>query len=144
MNESTQSAIAAACGGLPGGCRHAPATEEQLLEFERNFGAIPDDYRWFLKACGGGVCGSEWIDGIEALPETHRKFQEESALGGWTMLGVFVIGRDASGNPFGIEASTGRILVEDHDFGGIHEKSASFEKLLLKGFDLTSSEAAGR
>ena len=48
------------------------------------------------------------------------------------MKGVFVIGWDGSGNPFGIEEATGRILVEDHNFGGIHELASSLAHFILK------------
>jgi hypothetical protein len=49
------------------------------------------------------------------------------------MDGVFVIGWDGAGNPFGIETATGKILVEDHNFGGIHEMASSFEAFLERG-----------
>lgn len=52
---------------------------------------------------------------------------------GWSMQGVVIIGWDGFGNPFGIEASSGRILVEDHNFGGIHEMADSLLALLSKG-----------
>ena len=105
-----------------------------MAEFEREYGPVPDDVRWFLTACGGGTVGSEWVDGITELLDTHRKFRDECALkDGWTMRGVFVIGWDGSGNPFGIEASTGKVLAEDHTFGGIHEVAESFESFLKSG-----------
>jgi hypothetical protein len=102
-----------------------------VTAFESDFEPIPDDYRWFLPECGGGTVGSEWVNGIAELPDTHRKFRAESAReNGWSMRGVFVIGWDGSGNPFGIETSTGKILVEDHDFGGVHEMAESFGAFL--------------
>lgn len=114
--------------------RHPPATDEQIGQFEREFGPIPADFRWFLQACGGGVVGSEWVDNIHQLIATHAKFRAESLPeDGWSMKEVFIIGWDGGGNPFGIDASTGKVLVEDHAFGGIHEMAPSFEQLLLQG-----------
>lgn len=111
--------------------RHPPASEPQLAAFEARFGRIPPVFRWFLETCGGGVIGSDWVDGIEQLTLTHEKFRAESARAtGWRMTDVFVIGWDGAGNPFGIDLNTGRLLVEDHHFGGIHEVAPSFEAFL--------------
>ena len=134
MNESKCKLFVAAFSALPDGCKYDAATEAELEGFESTFGTIPDDFRWFLIHCGGGTVGREWVDGIDELPNTHRKFIEESkSAHGWTMDGVFVIGWDGAGNPFGIEKVTGRILVEDHNFGRIYEMSPSFEALLERG-----------
>jgi hypothetical protein len=84
--------------------------------------------------CGGGTVGSEWVDGIKELDRTHEKFLEESTgPNGWTMTEVFVIGWDGSGNPFGIHRESGRILVEDHNCGGVHELAPSLAVFLLEG-----------
>jgi hypothetical protein len=112
---------------------YAPATEKELIDFEREFGPIPPNFRWFLRECGGGAVGSEWIDGIVQLPSTHRKFLSECGPSGWTMTDVFVIGWDKGGNPLGIHIPTGRLLVEDHDFGGIHEVFPSIAEFLAAG-----------
>ncbi|WP_153557103.1 SMI1/KNR4 family protein [Roseimaritima sediminicola] len=134
MNDSKRDQLADAFAALPDGCKHASATEGQLKAFESTFGPIPDDFRWFLLQCGGGTIGSEWVDGIDELPETHRRFRAECEReAGWTMAGVFVIGWDGGGNPFGIETPTGKVLVEDHNFGGIHELAPSFEAFLERG-----------
>jgi hypothetical protein len=117
---------------FPRGLREAPATETELQEFEAVFGAIPDDYRWLLVTCGGGVIGAERLDGIKSLAKSHAKFQQElGAPRGWTMREVFIIGWDGSGNPFGIDQKSGRILIEDHQFGGIHEIAASLQDFVL-------------
>lgn len=119
---------------MPGALRRPPATEKQLEEFEASFGAIPDDYRWFLHTYGGGYFGSEEVDDIVRLSDSHSKFQRESGLPhGWKMRGVFIIGWNGAGNPFGIETATGRVIVEDHNFGGIHELAPSLELFMLKG-----------
>ena len=134
MNKSKRKLIADAFAALPDGCKYAVATEAHLEEFESTFGPIPDDFRWFLLHCGGGTIGSEWVDGIDELTKTHRKFKAECEVAnGWTMDDVFVIGWDGAGNPFGIDTQTGRMLVEDHIFGGIHEMSPSFEAFLERG-----------
>ncbi len=134
MNKSKRKLIADALTALPDGCKYAVATEAHLEEFESTFGPIPDDFRWFLLHCGGGTIGSEWVDGIDELTQTHRRFKAECEVAnGWTMDDVFVIGWDGAGNPFGIDTQTGRILVEDHNFGGIHVMSPSFEAFLERG-----------
>jgi hypothetical protein len=134
MDDSKRIQISNAFAALPDGCKYAVATESQLDAFESTFGPIPSVYRWFLMNCGGGTVGSEWVDGINELVHTHRKFAAESAIqNGWTLKGVFVIGWDGAGNPFGIDTATGKILVEDHNFGGIHEMSPSFETFLERG-----------
>lgn len=139
MDSAFQQAPLAEYRRLPEECRHAPATESQLRDFEKEFGPIPADFRWFLAACGGGVCGSDWIDGIEELPASHRKFRAESP-GGWSMQNVFIIGWDGAGNPFGIDVPTGRVLLEDHTFGGIHVLAESLQALLASAFGLTRSQ----
>jgi hypothetical protein len=126
---------------LPEDCRAPAATEPALTAFEAEFGSIPAVYRRFLAELGGGAIGSEWVDGIDDLPASHRKFRAESAAPrGWTMKNVFIIGWDGAGNPMGIEHATGRVLVEDHNFGGIHEVSESFEQFLIRGLPQTSGE----
>jgi hypothetical protein len=114
--------------------RERAATEAELREFEAAFGAIPDDYyRWLLVTCGGGVIGSERVDGIEELAKSHAKFRREfGPPRGWTLRNAFIIGWDGAGNPFGIDQNKGRILVEDHDFGGIHEMAANLEDFILR------------
>jgi hypothetical protein len=110
-----------------------PATEEQLREFEASYGEIPADYRWFLLTCGGGHFGAEEVDDIVRLTKSHAKFQREFLRPrGWTMSGVFIIGWDGAGNPFGIEIAS-RVVVEDHNFGGTHELAPSLEEFMLRG-----------
>ena len=119
---------------MPESMRCEPATEQQLREFETIYGAIPEDYRWFLLASGGGHFGSEFVDDIFDLAKSHAKFRREfGPPRGWTMRDVFVIGWDGFANPFGIEIATGRLLVEDHNFGGIHEVAPSLEEFMLRG-----------
>jgi hypothetical protein len=133
MDEPLRRLVIGAWRELPDDVRAAPATEEQLRRFEEAFGVIPANFRWFLTTCGGGPVGSEWVDGIARLAVSHRKFRDESGPGGWSMRGVFVIGWDGAGNPFGIESASGRVLVEDHDFGGVHTMAESFAAFLRKG-----------
>jgi SMI1 / KNR4 family (SUKH-1) len=118
---------------LPEELRQPPATEQDVEAFEAIYGSIPETYKWFLLTCGGGIFGPDQLDNISKLARSHTKFASESALpNGWTMQNVFVIGWDGSGNPFGIERTTGRILVEDHDFGGVLELAQNFEVFILE------------
>jgi hypothetical protein len=139
MEEQFRQAVVIAWRRLPDGCRNPPATEEELCAFEAEFGPIPPEFRWFLSACGGGVCGSEWIDSIDRLLLTHRKFRAEHGTQGWKMQDVFVIGWDGSGNPYGIHRPSGKLLVEDHNFTGIHEVASSFQSFLTEGFGIRQS-----
>ena len=119
-------------GAMPESLRREPATEEELREFEARYGAIPSDYRWFLLTCGGGHFGAEEVDDIVRLAKSHAKFRREfGPPRGWTMRDVFIIGWDGAGNPFGI--ASGRVVVEDHNFGGIHELAPSLEEFMLRG-----------
>jgi hypothetical protein len=122
---------------MPESLRREPATEQELREFEASYGEIPTDYRWFLLTCGGGHFGSDQVDDITELAKSHAKFSREFGLPqGWTMQDVFIIGWDGAGNPFGIETPTGRVVVEDHNFGGIggiHELAVNLEEFMLRG-----------
>jgi hypothetical protein len=119
---------------MPDALRREPATEEELREFEMTYGPIPEDYRWFLLTCGGGHFGAEEVDDIIRLTKSHAKFGREfGPPRGWTMQDVFIIGWDGAGNPFGIETATGRVVVEDHNLGGIHELASSLEEFMLRG-----------
>jgi len=119
---------------MPESLQKAPATEQQLCEFETTHGSIPEDYRWFLATCGGGCFGSEKVDDIVRLSNSHAKFKREfGPPRGWTMKNVFIIGWDGAGNPFGIEQATGRVVVEDHNFSGVYEMAPSLEEFMLKG-----------
>lgn len=109
----------------PGDRSIPTATEEELVVFESTHYPIPEEYRWFLKHLGGG--GVEPLDTIAGLPESHLKFHSE----GWHLSNTFVIGWD-NGNPFGIEQSTGEILIEDHDYGGVHLIAPSLAAFLLE------------
>ncbi|MFO0814044.1 MAG: SMI1/KNR4 family protein [Gemmatales bacterium] len=136
MNERFRAEVLGAWQSRVGasGINSLPASEPKLKAFEAEFGPIPDEFRWFLASCGGGPIGSVWVDSINELPATHKKFRAEfGPPRGWTMSDVFVIGWDGGGNPFGIQVPTGRVLVEDHDFGGIHEMASSFAAFLAKG-----------
>jgi hypothetical protein len=119
---------------MPESLRRDSATEQELREFEESYGPIPEDYRWFLLTCGGGHFGAEAVDDITELAKSHAKFRREfGPPRGWTMRDVFIIGWDGFANPFGIETTTGRVVVEDHNFGGIHELAPSLEEFMLRG-----------
>ena len=116
---------------LPLECVDRRATDAELADFEAQFRPIPPVFRWFLLECGGGPVGPDWVDGIDKLSQTHRKFERERQSGrGWTLTNVFVIGWDGAGNPFGIKEDSGAVVVEDHNFGGVHELAPSFADFL--------------
>jgi len=142
VNEAEQNQIREAWFTLPADVRSEPASEEQLLEFEASYGAIPADFRWFLSTCGGGPVGSEWVDSIAELPRSHDKFIRESCPGGWLMQSVFIIGWDGGGNPFGIHTPTGELRVEDHNFGGVHRMAGSFTQFLLNALTHANGNAS--
>lgn len=127
MNDTTRSAIVAELSTYPSEIRQAPATESELQAFEVAFGPIPTDVRWFLSACGGGVVGRERLDGVRDLWRSHEKYLKEFGPPlGWSMDNVFVLGWDGAGNPIAVHRRTGQVLVEDHNFGGIHVVAESF------------------
>lgn len=137
-----EAAIVAAHRALPEGIRSAPATPAELSAFEAQFGPIPAPYRWYLEHCGGGVAGSERLDDIRELAVSHRKFLRESGgARGWRMQGVFVTGWNGAGNPFGITSSTGELVVEDHNFGGIHVMAPSFMVFLAEAMGVRNGAA---
>ena len=137
MDAGFRRRVKAAWSHLPDGMRSAPASAAQIASFESRFGRIPSDFRWFLEECGGGVVGSEWVDNIEKLSDTHEKFFAESGVpSGWTMKGVFVIGWDGAGNPFGIDSANGKLMVDDHNSGGAYEIAPSFEVFLARGLQV--------
>lgn len=143
MNPNEQQEIISAHNALPDGCKFDRATDKQLADFEAEFGTIPSDYRWYLLSCGGGVIGSEWVDGINELRETHNKFRQERDAGNWTLQNFFPIGWDGAGNPFGFDLDSGAIVSEDHNFGGTHREADGFYGLLkLKGL-IESVEQGG-
>ncbi|MBX3398013.1 MAG: SMI1/KNR4 family protein [Gemmataceae bacterium] len=142
MDERLRQALLAARHACPEEDRHQPAAESELQAFEAEFGLIPPAFREYLAVCGGRVGGDgEWIDGLPELPDSHRQFRADSEF--WRMRGVFIIGWDGAGNPFGIELSSGRVLVEDHNFGGIHEMAPSFTAFLAAGLSPDAEPGLG-
>jgi hypothetical protein len=134
MNHDLWEQIVVRFRDQPDDCRYTPASLREVEAFETEFGVIPAEFRRFLLELGGGTVGAEWVDGIAELSTTHRKFRlEANQPNGWSMKNVFIIGCDGAGNPFGIENATGRIVVEDHNFGGLQEMSPSFELFLIRG-----------
>lgn len=132
MTPSQQQQIKKAHLELPEDCRHEPALPEELAAFEEEFGPIPVDYRWYLAECGGGVIGSEWIDNIEELPTTHRKVRDGQKRGFYRISHFFPMGWDGFGNAYGYDLDTNHIVMEDHNFGGVHELASGFFELLCK------------
>jgi len=83
-----------------------------------------------LTECGGGVVGSEWVDDIEHLAASHRKYEHERGAGYWRST-MFVIGWDGGGQPFGIDPMTHAVIVEAD--GEVRALSHSMEHFLIRG-----------
>ena len=132
MTPQQKDAVQAAHFKLPEDCRSQPATNEELESFEREFGPIPEDFRWYLVECGGGVIGSEWINDIRELAATHKLVKQAQSRGFYKIARFFPLGWDGSGNPYGYDLDTGDIVTEDHDFGGIHKVATDFYDLLSR------------
>jgi hypothetical protein len=132
VTPSQQQQIKDAHCELPEDCRREPASPADLAAFESEFGAIPTDYRWYLAECGGGVIGSDWIDSIEELAATHRKVREGQRRGCYRIARFFALGRDGFGNVYGYDLETGHIVMEDHNFGGVHELAGDLYDLVCK------------
>lgn len=133
ISEVSKKAILELWARRPVGISYPPASEADLVDFEGIHGKIPDDFRWFLKHCGSGVIGSEWIDGIDDLYSSHSKFYSETQIpNGWKTSELFIIGWDGSGNPIGLMPD-GQVVVEDHNFGGVHRLSETLEDFILTG-----------
>jgi hypothetical protein len=130
MEHINRRLIRALWEGRPEDVRSAPASEANLIEFESEFGPIPEDYRWFLAECGGGIVGSEWVDDIEHLAASQRKYEQERDAGYWHSS-MFVIGWDGGGQPFGVDPLT-QAVVSEAD-GQIRTLSPSIEHFLLRG-----------
>ncbi len=125
------------------GLSYPVAKDEEIKDFEECCREIPEDYLWFLKNCGGGVVGSEWVDGIDDLHSTHTKFDDECAIpNGYTIKDSFIVGWDGAGNPMAISPE-GKIIVQWHDSGDIEVLSESFENWLLSGLGVDNAANKG-
>ena len=117
----------------PGRSVSCPATDEQLRDFEAKVG--PSRQTSVGSSRPSVVVPSARSGSTTSTDSSSpiRNSTRSSGHRGWTMGGVFVVGWDGTGNPYGIELETGRMLVEDHNFGGIHEMASSFEDFLVRG-----------
>jgi len=79
FSPDTQQKIQKHIEAMPDSLRQEPATEAQLRDFEANFGTIPEDYRWFLRTCGGGYFGSEEWTTLLGYPRAMRSFKTSLA-----------------------------------------------------------------
>lgn len=134
MEQPTTAELLLAWKQLPESIRYQPATLPQIDEFESEYGPIPPTYREFLLQFGGGAVGGEWLDGVDQLSTTHAKFRREHGPRGWQLEDAFVIGWDGAGNPLAIDR-TGAVVVEDHNFGGVHQLASSLMAYMAKGLD---------
>ena len=136
ISPENQKKIVAVWKAREAGLSYPPATDIEIADFIDCCREIPEDYLWFLKNCGGGVVGAEWIDGIDSLHGTHTKFDEECAIpNGYTIKESFVIGWDGAGNPIAISPE-GKLIVQWHDSRTIEMLAPSFESWLLKGLEI--------
>lgn len=103
-----------------------PAAPDVVDPILQRYGVNNSIYREWLISSGGGPIGPNWYDSPNELESSQKKRNE-----GWTVPG-FVIGWDGAGNPIAL-IEDGAIIVEDHNFGGIHEIAKSFEALLQSG-----------
>jgi hypothetical protein len=132
MDEDRKASIVAALSEYPHDVRRPVGTPAEITDFEVEFGALPDDVRWFLCAHGGGAVGREWLDGISELRQSQIKFQSESGTGGWSLKDVVIVGWDGAGNPIAVRRGSGEVIIEDHTFGGVHTEAPSFVEYLEK------------
>ena len=119
---------------LPAGMRSDTATVSEVADFESRFGAIPTDLKWFLLVLGGGAVGTEWLDDIRQLAESHTKVAAEQEY--WKLLDCFVVGWDGAGNPMALSRSTGELVVADHNTGQRHQLAPSLQAFLVAGLFL--------
>ena len=103
-----------------------PASPSEVDSLLSELGISDQVYREWLVATGGGPIGSEWFDEVQELLPSQEKCASEK----WSISGA-VIGWDGAGNPIAIQEN-GKILVEDHNFGGVHVFAESFEAYLGK------------
>jgi hypothetical protein len=98
--------------------------------------AFHDDYAAFLRRYGGATVGSLPVFGLRpveatgepwSVVEVTRNFRQHH----WPRTeGWYVISDDGFGNAIGI-APDGRVMTTDHDAGGVHVLTNSFEEFLL-------------
>ena len=117
---------------LPEEVRSRKATAVEIAEFEAEHAPIPECFKDFLMNFGGGPIGGEWICGIDSLPRVFKKCNHEKISGHWNGESGFPIGSDGAGNPITISLD-GRVLVEDHNFGGVHVLAPTFSLFLASG-----------
>ena len=132
MEQPTTAQLLLAWQQLPEAVRYLPATQGQIDAFESQHGPIPQAYREFLMQFGGGAVGGEWLDGVGQLVSTHAKFRRERGSHGWQLEDAFLIGWDGAGNPLAINGA-GAVVVEDHNFGGVHQLAPSLMAYVAEG-----------
>lgn len=98
---------------------------------------FPEEYREFLLRYGAGIVGPYPIFGVQpvepmgdewSVVDVNRRYRADRWPGVEDWL---IISADHGGNPMGI-AGDGRVLVSDHDFGGVAPMAGSFEEFLRK------------
>jgi hypothetical protein len=111
----------------------ARTSQSDVEAAERAIGnGFSDSYRQFLLECGSGLVGHLPIYGLQptamypaegTVVDVTNRFRAQ----GWPTTDAGpVISTDQSGNPI-VEDREGKIVTYDHDFGGFHVVSPTFE-----------------
>lgn len=118
--------------------KKATASDVNLIESKLKL-KLDEDYIDFITSFGGGLIGSSEIysmsnssmmdEDIIELNETYKNDNFWEGIDNW-----IIIGSDHSGNPIGIDLD-GKIVSNDHDFGGIYVIAESFSDYLITLLD---------
>lgn len=141
MNVSTWNRLAEYFRKSPGDAA-PPGTEDEVNALAARLGSpMPDQYRDFLLRYGGAYIGQYPVYGVHRskatglgklrAAEVNEGFRQQ----GWPHADEWlIVSEDGYGNAIGI-ADDGRVLVWDHELGGIYELGSSFEDFLLQELD---------
>jgi hypothetical protein len=124
----------------------SPVPYAEIQAAEATLGVkFPEDYREFIREFGGAVIRGASILGLRQpplMPDEPPSVVDQSLLFRSELPEPYgkmvVISVDDAGNPIGFLPPDPTILTFDHNFGGRHDLSPSFEEyveLLLSGAD---------
>jgi len=131
MNTEYINVIKEYASKLPEALKGRLADANEKKELEKYVGEISDEHWWFLQEIGNCPIGPDWIDGIDEVMASNKKFKNEADF--WRMNNVVIVGWDGSGNPFGQKVNTGKIMIEYHDGpDGVFELAPCFAAFLIK------------
>ena len=105
-----------------------PFDQGILSECERQYGAIPEDYKWFLTTCGSGFLSHERLNSLIMLADPlsfgyNSEFLEGLLFGldGNIYRKYFILGIDYDNNTFAL-LSDGRVVTFLLDDVGKHKE----------------------